>query len=169
MTSTRPETTTPQPAPDRPREGVDRRAVLVGAATVAAAGVSGALLVRSRYPAPGAATPAATDPTPAQPGQGERAQTDVLAAAADVPRGGGVVLEKPRVVLTRGDDDVVRGFSATCTHQGCLVASVAKGTIDCPCHGSRFDATTGDVVAGPARRPLPSVAVAVRGDQIVTA
>ena len=31
-----------------------------------------------------------------------------------------------------------KGFSATCTHQGCKVNEVAGGTINCPCHGSKF-------------------------------
>jgi Rieske Fe-S protein len=56
----------------------------------------------------------------------------------------------------------VRAFSATCPHQGCPVSTVANGTIDCPCHGSRFDAKTGAVVAGPAPRGLTPVAVVVR-------
>jgi Rieske Fe-S protein len=154
------------PAPDEPRrDGVDRRAVLVGVATVAAAGIGGAVLVR-QLQAPSTDAPA-DEPEAKQGGGGRRAV--VLAAAGDVPRGGGLVLPEPGVVLTRDDDDVVRGFSATCTHQGCLVASVAKGTINCPCHGSQFDATTGEVVAGPAPTPLPTVAITVRGDEIVKA
>jgi Rieske Fe-S protein len=79
------------------------------------------------------------------------------------------VLQQADVVLTRGADDVIRGFSAACTHQGCVVASVSAGTINCPCHGSRFDAATGAVVGGPAPRPLPAVSVAISGDQVVTA
>ena len=65
--------------------------------------------------------------------------------------------------------DAVVAFSATCTHQGCQVDSVHNGQIGCPCHGSAFDATTGAVLAGPARRPLSKVAVVVKDDSVYTA
>lgn len=38
----------------------------------------------------------------------------------------------------------------------------------CPCHGSQFDARTGDVLAGPAPAPLAKVAVRVTGGNVVT-
>lgn len=64
---------------------------------------------------------------------------------------------------TAGD---VVAFSAVCTHQQCIVAP-AKTEFHCPCHGSRFDAATGDVLNGPALSPLTPVAVTVDGDSIV--
>jgi Rieske Fe-S protein len=77
-----------------------------------------------------------------------------------------VILTDPAIVLTRTATDAVHGFSAVCTHQGCTVAAVQGGTIDCPCHGSRFDATTGAVRTGPAPSPLPPVAVVVRSGNV---
>jgi nitrite reductase/ring-hydroxylating ferredoxin subunit len=52
-------------------------------------------------------------------------------------------------------------FGDTCTHQGC---SLAEGELDgttvtCPCHGSQFNVTTGDVLRGPAREPVRSYSV----------
>jgi Rieske Fe-S protein len=84
-----------------------------------------------------------------------------LAAVDDIPEGGGLVLDDEGVVLVRGQGDDVHAFSSTCTHQGCPVSEVTGGQIICPCHGSAFDATTGEVVAGPAPSPLPAVDVTV--------
>lgn len=89
----------------------------------------------------------------------------VLAAVADVPDGGDLVLEDEDVVLTRSGD-TVHAFSATCTHQGCTVGDVRDGAIRCPCHGSAFDPATGAVVNGPAQDPLPRVEVVVQDGQV---
>jgi Rieske Fe-S protein len=69
------------------------------------------------------------------------------------------------VVVTKSGSQV-HAFSSTCTHQGCQVNKVSGGRIDCPCHGSVFDASTGAVVAGPAPSPLPPVAVTVRNGEV---
>jgi Rieske Fe-S protein len=39
--------------------------------------------------------------------------------------------------------------------------------LECPCHGSIFDAFTGAVVQGPAQRPLGKVEVSVSGQDVV--
>jgi Rieske Fe-S protein len=56
-----------------------------------------------------------------------------------------------------------------CPHAGCTVGSVSDGTINCPCHGSRFSVINGAVVTGPATSPLPPVSVKVQGTSIVQA
>lgn len=100
---------------------------------------------------------------------------DVLVAVDDVPVGGGVVLPDHDVVVTRPDRGTFEGFSAACTHQGCLLSGVADGTINCGCHGSQFAITNGANVAGPSGSPagsippLPKVAVKVRGKNVVWA
>ena len=58
-----------------------------------------------------------------------------------------------QVVVTQPSEGVFTGFSAICTHQGCLVTSVADGVIDCPCHGSAFSISDGAVLSGPAPPP----------------
>ena len=60
-----------------------------------------------------------------------------------------------------------RGFGIVCTHDGCELNAVANGTINCPCHGSRYAITDGSVVDGPARTGLRTYAVAVDGDKVV--
>lgn len=59
-------------------------------------------------------------------------------------------------------------FGDTCTHLGCSLAEGdLEGTIvTCPCHGSEFDVTTGDVVRGPAGDPVGSYPVRVEGDTL---
>jgi Rieske Fe-S protein len=83
-----------------------------------------------------------------------------------VPPDGVVVLRDDDIVLTRTSTGDLHGFSAVCTHQGRAVDAVADGTIDRPCHGSRFDGTTGAVRAGPAQRPLTPIAVVVRAGNV---
>ncbi|WP_432947723.1 Rieske (2Fe-2S) protein [Kribbella sp. CA-253562] len=80
-----------------------------------------------------------------------------------------MVLNDQKMVLTRDAGGETHAFSAVCTHQGCLVSSVADGTINCKCHGSKFDITSGDPVGGPAKKPLPAVAVEVRDGAIFQA
>lgn len=140
---------------------VSRRSVLRGCVLAVAGGVAGFLVARSSDAA-GAKTA-----TAAANGYGPAAKpaNNVLTTVSKVPAGGGVVLSG--VVVTKDASGAIHAFSATCTHQGCTVSSVSGGTINCPCHGSRFNADTGAVVRGPATRPLPTVAVTVQGDQIV--
>jgi glycine/D-amino acid oxidase-like deaminating enzyme/nitrite reductase/ring-hydroxylating ferredoxin subunit len=57
----------------------------------------------------------------------------------------------------RDRDGVLRAVSARCTHLGCIVRwNPAELTWDCPCHGSRFEAS-GKVANGPATAPLREV------------
>jgi Rieske Fe-S protein len=91
-----------------------------------------------------------------------------LATVAEIPEGGGVILDPQNVVLTRETGDKVHAFSAVCTHQGCIVNKVANGQISCPCHGSVFNANTGAVENGPATAPLPAVPVTVVNGSVFT-
>ena len=143
---------------------LSRRGVFRGTVVTAIGGVAGYLLTRSSAAArtPPGTTAANAYGMPA--GNGGR----LLVSLDEIPRGGGVILADPAIVLTRTATDDVHGFSAVCTHQGCTVAAVAGGIISCPCHGSRFDAATGAVRNGPATSPLPPVAVVVRAGKVYT-
>lgn len=92
-----------------------------------------------------------------------------LARTADIPVGGGTVFKDAKVVVTQPVAGEFKAFSAICTHQGCTVDKVADGTIDCPCHGSKYRVADGTVAAGPAPRRLPEERIIVSAGTITLA
>jgi Rieske Fe-S protein len=142
---------------------VTRRGLLAGAVVTVAAGIAGYAVATNSSAAHGRRSTTAANNYGFHGSSGRR----LLASLASLPIGGGRVLGKDDVVLTR-DDSGVHAFSATCTHQGCTVTQVSDGRIRCPCHGSQFDARTGAPVVGPATRPLPPVPITVEGDSVFT-
>ncbi|MFJ9752938.1 Rieske (2Fe-2S) protein [Streptomyces chartreusis] len=86
--------------------------------------------------------------------------------ASEIPAGGGKIITEKKIVVTRDVNGDFHGFSAVCTHAGCIVSAIANGTIDCSCHGSKFDIATGKPVSGPARSSLPPVGVQQVGNYI---
>ena len=93
----------------------------------------------------------------------------VLAKTADIPVGGGKILADKKIVITQPQAGSFHAFTAVCTHQGCIVSTVSGGTINCPCHGSKFSIANGSVVNGPAASPLAPVSIQVEGTSIVQA
>ncbi|MEU6914664.1 Rieske (2Fe-2S) protein [Streptomyces olindensis] len=100
---------------------------------------------------------------------GGDAAGNALASTADIPEGGGKVFAEQKVVVTQPTAGEFKAFSATCTHQGCAVKSIADGVINCPCHNSNFSITDGSVKSGPATKPLPEMKITVDGDSITLA
>lgn len=165
QTSHHPSATAPDPQP-----GLSRRAVVTGVGGVAAVGLLTACGGGSTATAP--APPATVAPAPAEPTAGSSAgaaAADALTTTSSIPVGGGTVFADKDVVVTQPTAGDFKAFSATCTHQGCKVKSVADGVIVCPCHGSKFAIADGAVTAGPAKSPLPERSVSVEGDSIVLA
>ncbi|KRC62969.1 hypothetical protein ASE14_04025 [Agromyces sp. Root81] len=114
--------------------------------------------------------PTLAEETPAEPSAAPDAPAlgDDIAAVADVPVGGSIdatINGEPALIAQPTAGQVV-AFSAICTHQQCVVAA-AGDEFHCPCHGSMYDAATGDVIQGPALDPLTPIGVAVSGDRIV--
>ncbi|MEU6092243.1 Rieske (2Fe-2S) protein [Streptomyces sp. NPDC047085] len=116
------------------------------------------------------ASPPATSPSgPSSAPAGTQdtsATGTVLGMTSDIPEGGGKIFKERKVVVTQPKKGDFKAFSAICTHQGCTVAKVADGTIDCPCHGSKFHVADGSVAHGPATRPLPPKKIMVEGNSI---
>ncbi|MEV1022733.1 Rieske (2Fe-2S) protein [Streptomyces sp. NPDC050264] len=140
-----------------------RRSVLVAGAAALAAGCS-----KYGDEGGGGDTPPEASPTPTAPG--ESAQQPPAAAAlaktSDIPVGGGKVFADKKVVVTQPVQGDFKAFSAVCTHQGCTVESVSGGTINCPCHGSKYRIADATVAGGPAPRPLPPRKITVSGKSI---
>jgi Rieske Fe-S protein len=119
--------------------------------------------------APGAED-GATSPQPAASSAGTGAggiTGTLLGEATQVPVGGGTIFTAEKVVVTQPVKGQYKAFSAICTHVGCLCDAVAHGTIDCPCHGSKFAITDGAVVTGPATTPLPARTIAITDGKIL--
>ncbi|MGH3570693.1 MAG: Rieske 2Fe-2S domain-containing protein [Pseudonocardiaceae bacterium] len=153
--------------PDDTRYGSEmaRRAVMTGAGALAACT---ALVACGSSGSQSAEVPSEAPLTPTVPAQPEPAGSvgDRLASTSDIPVGGGTVIAGKKVVVTQPVSGTFAAFSAICTHRGCTVNKVANGTIDCPCHGSRFAIADGSVVEGPASRPLARRQITVSGDAI---
>lgn len=161
---------------DDPASAPTRRRVLSLAAVT---GLGGAVLAACGGGDEPAATTSTSSSPPASPESSPESSPSEagsspaagggLVATADVPVGGGVILEQKKIVVTQPDKGTFKAFTAVCTHMNCTVASVRKGLISCPCHGSGFDAADGSVRNGPATGPLREIPVAVEGDQVVEA
>ncbi|MGW3014212.1 Rieske (2Fe-2S) protein [Streptomyces sp. NPDC001219] len=89
-----------------------------------------------------------------------------LAKTSEIPKGGGKIFKGEKVVVTQPQDGDIKAFSAICTHAGCLVGEVSGGTINCMCHGSKFDITDGSVKTGPATKALAPAKVTVKGGSV---
>lgn len=73
---------------------------------------------------------------------------------------------KPSVAI-RVNEKTVHALFAVCTHLGCIVKwDGTKQQLVCPCHAAIFD-SNGNVVGGPAPRPLPSINARIEQDEII--
>jgi Rieske Fe-S protein len=163
-----------------------RRCVLLGAGVLGATGVLAACSTAavpydandagqapSAAPSGVATATASTGNGGSASGSGQNAsqgtgQTGtLLGQAAEIPVGGGKVFTAAKVVVTQPAMGEFKAFSAVCTHVGCLCNQVADGTINCPCHGSKFKITDGSVVTGPAPTALAAASVTVTDGKLM--
>jgi 3-phenylpropionate/trans-cinnamate dioxygenase ferredoxin subunit len=92
-----------------------------------------------------------------------------IGPASDVPEG------EMRSFQVGGEDVAVANvggawyaFGDTCTHRQCSLSDgdLEGTTVTCPCHGSQFDVTNGDVVNPPATEPVDSYPVEVSDGEL---
>ncbi|MGQ0804370.1 MAG: Rieske (2Fe-2S) protein [Actinomycetota bacterium] len=93
------------------------------------------------------------------------------AQLGDLPLGQpvGVVVDGIEVVLVR-IDDTCYSTQGECSHAaGPLRAGrlVDRYLLECPLHGAVFDIRTGEVLRGPARRPLRCYETTIEGDTVM--
>ena len=150
------------PDPGATPADLSRRGVFRG---VAVAGVAAPLLAACGADEPSDGAAGTAEPTQGGGGS-DGGSRDALTTTADVPAGGGTVFADQQVVVTQPADGEFKAFTAVCTHQGCIVADVSDGSINCNCHGSRFSIEDGSVENGPATQPLAEVPISVEGDRI---
>jgi Rieske Fe-S protein len=146
--------------PDTSPEGDTRRRLLAGAGLAGLAGVLAAC---------GGSSDSGGGDSGSGGGGGGGASnaSGALAKTSDIPVGGGKVFEGEKVVITQPVQGQFRCFSAVCTHKGCTVDEVADGTINCPCHGSKFSVKDASVTGGPASEPLSQKQIKVQSGEIV--
>ena len=158
----------PQTDSQATRRGVLAGVGLVGLASAITACGAGTSSTQAAGNA--ATTPAAAGSTTASSAAAGAASSSTgakaLAATSEIPVGSGMIFPGPQVVVTQPTAGEFKAFSAVCTHMGCIVNQISNGTIDCPCHGSQYSITTGDVVTGPAPRPLPAKQIKVSGGSV---
>ncbi|MFD8607097.1 iron sulfur protein [Streptomyces sp. TSRI0445] len=131
--------------------------------TVLAAGAAGAAALATGC---GSSDGGGDDASPTPSAPGDATGGAELARTGDIPVGGGTIFKERKIVVTQPTEGDFKAFSAVCTHASCLVSTVSDGTINCPCHGSKFSITDAAVEAGPATRPLAAEEISVSGGAI---
>ncbi|GHF31011.1 Rieske (2Fe-2S) protein [Streptomyces fumanus] len=90
-----------------------------------------------------------------------------LGAEKEVAEGSAKLYRDHNVVVSRGRDGSLKAYSTVCTHAGCAINKLEGTRLVCPCHGSEFDARTGEVLHAPATVPLEELSVEAKGGRIV--
>ena len=132
---------------------VTRRGLIAGAWGAFAAFLAGGAAATARYMLPNVLY--------------EPSQRCKMGKLKDLPQG--VTVNKENRVWVIRDDKGVYALWSRCTHLGCTPNWFqAESRFRCPCHGSNFN-VAGDVIAGPAPKPLwrCSVDVTPDGDLVI--
>lgn len=141
-----------------------RRAVLLGAGAggviciaAACSSAHGQAAVRA-----GTGSAAASPAASAIPSSGS-----VLAAVADVPVGGGLVVSG--VLIVQPVAGTFKAYDASCPHKGVRVSAPVNGVSTCPAHHSTFAIADGARLSGPALKGLAELAIKTDEKEITLA
>lgn len=164
-----------------------RRAVLSGAAALAGllagcstapptpsaqtstpAGQAGPAEQSSRTEQSPATAPSPTEGSSAQPADGSGV---ALAAVKEIAVGSGAVVSTTAgpVLLVRIAEKRVAAYKAACPHAGVTVNAPVGDTVRCPGHNSRFAASDGSRISGPAKTGLTLLPTKVTDGQVYLA
>ena len=74
-----------------------------------------------------------------------------------------------RAVVLLNVDGELYALDNECTHAGCDLADgdLDGNVLECSCHGSGFNVTTGAVENPPASEPVPTYPVTIVGDDVL--
>ena len=102
---------------------------------------------------------------------GEAVQEFVRVASTEDLAPGQIMLadvDDKRIMLVNVDGQYY-ALQEECTHAACPLSegNLEGQVIECPCHGSEFDVTTGVALTPPANEPLAMYAVRVEDDNIL--
>lgn len=81
--------------------------------------------------------------------------------------GGWILVLEARMLVVNVDGNSFSALTSVCTHSGCdRNWALNQNQFICSCHGSRFD-LQGNVLNGPATRPLSTFATKIEGNVLV--
>ncbi|MER6350121.1 Rieske 2Fe-2S domain-containing protein [Streptomyces sp. NPDC001595] len=133
------------------RPSANRRTLLRGAALAPVAGLGLA-----------ACSPEGSGGAPSAP----TAPVD-LGAESEVAKGAARLYREHNVVVSRDERGALKAYSTICTHASCAIAKLEGTRLTCFCHGSEFDARTGEVLQPPATVALAELPVRSENGRIV--
>jgi Rieske Fe-S protein len=81
----------------------------------------------------------------------------------DIPQG--TAIQQEMITYRNGND--IKFFSTRCSHLGCRIDKKIGNELVCPCHGSRFDPETGNLLKGPADEGLRELEFTVKENSYI--
>jgi Rieske Fe-S protein len=93
-----------------------------------------------------------------------------IAGGLTLPEGEALYFEYPgkddQAVLLNLPGEGLVAYSQKCTHLSCSVYYGDDGDLICPCHDGKFDARTGEPIAGPPQRRLARIVLEERDGEL---